>query len=151
VSRAFLLLVVLGSVGCATAAPPESAPVPSGEVRPATPGARAELERGQALFARGDMAGAATALREALRLQADLVAAHTALGLALQGLGDLDGAVEELRATLRRHPDALDARLALAKVLVARHEWPAAREELERVLAAQPDQLDARYALGVVR
>lgn len=97
------------------------------------------------------MAAAATALREALRLQPELVAARAALGQALYGLGDLDGAVEELRAALRRQPDAVDARLTLATVLVARQEWSAARDELERVLSAQPDRLQARYVLGVVR
>jgi tetratricopeptide (TPR) repeat protein len=121
--------------------------MPSGEVpRPA-----AELERGHALIARGDMAAAASALRETLRLQPDLTDARVSLGLALYALGDLDAAVEELRAVLRRQPDAIDARLTLARVLVARQEWPAAREELERVLRAQPEQVDAHYALGVVR
>ena len=159
VSRALLLLLVLASVGCATAAPPAPPAIPSAEIRPPRPGepapapaaARAQLERGQALIARGEMAAAATALREALRLQPELVAARAALGQALYGLGDLDGAVEELRAALWRQPDAVDARLTLATALVARQEWPAAREELERVLSAQPDRLQARYVLGVVR
>lgn len=115
------------------------------------PNARVQLDRGQLLLARGDAAGAASALREALRLQPDLIAARSALGLALYGLGDLDGAVEELRTALRRQPDAVDARLALATVLVARQEWPAAREELERVLAAAPERVQARYTLAVVR
>jgi tetratricopeptide (TPR) repeat protein len=110
-----------------------------------------QLERGQALIARGEMAAAASALREALRLQPELTTARTSLGLALYALGDLDAAVAELRAALRRQPEAVDARLALAKALVARQDWPAAREELERVLSAQPDRLEARYALGVVR
>jgi Tfp pilus assembly protein PilF len=155
VSRALLLLTFV-FVGCATAAPPAPAPTPSGDIRPgATPAPTAvalgQLERGQALLAGGETAAAATALREALRLQPDLVSARAALGLALYGLGDLDAAVEELRAAVRRQPDAVDVRLALAKVLVARQEWPVAREELERVLAAQPERLDAWYALGVVR
>ena len=160
VSRIFLLLA-LALAGCATAAPTVPPATPSADVRPGAPpvpeptarpeAARLDLERGQALMTRGEMAAAATALREALRREPDLLPARVSLGLALYGLGDLDAAVEELRAALRRRPEALDARLALAKALVARQEWPAAREELERVLSAQPDQLDARYALGVVR
>ncbi len=156
VSRVFLLLV-LALLGCATA--PVSAPpaMPSADARSTasperTPAPAAiQLERGQTLIARGEMAAAATALREALRLQPDLAEARTSLGLALYALGDLDAAVEELRAALRRRPDAVDARLTLAKALVARQEWPVAREELERVLSAQPDRLEARYVLGVVR
>jgi tetratricopeptide (TPR) repeat protein len=156
VSRLFLLLV-LALLGCATvptAAPPA---MPGADARPPAPPepapapAASELERGQALLARGEMAAAASALREAARLQPDLIAARTDLGRALYALGDLDAAVEELRAALRRQPDAVDARLALATALVARQEWPPAREELERVLRAQPDRLEARYVLGVVR
>jgi tetratricopeptide (TPR) repeat protein len=149
VSRA-LLVLVFALVGCATTAPPPSPPAPTVGPAPSA-AAQALLDRGRALMAGGDMAAAAAALREALRLQPDLVPARTSLGLALFGLGDLDAAVEELRATLGRHPDAVDARLALARVLMARQEWPAAREALERVLGVQPDRLDARYALGVVR
>lgn len=156
-SRAFLLLLVVALSGCATASPPAPSTAPSAEVQPAAPAepapapGTAQLERGQALIARGDTAAAATALRETVRRQPDLTAARVSLGLALYALGDLDAAVEELRAVLRRQPDAIEARLALARVLVARQEWPAARAELDRVLRTQPELLDARYLLGVVR
>jgi tetratricopeptide (TPR) repeat protein len=161
VSRTWFLLV-LASVGCATSARPAPTPTPA-DVRSSSPDpgaparetaasvAQAQLERGRALIARDEMAGAAAALREALRLQPDLDDARAALGLALVGLGDLDAAVEEMRAALRRQPDAVGMRLALARALVARQEWPAARAELERVLGERPESLDARYALGVVR
>lgn len=157
VSRvAFLLLLAL--TGCATAAPPPPAPPIATPPPPAlpeppspAPPSPSPLAEGQALLARGEMAAAATALREAVGREPELTEARAALGLALQGLGDLDAAVEELRGALRRRPDAVEVRLALARALVARQEWPAAREELERVLAARPEQLDAHYALGVVR
>jgi len=158
VSRAWCLLALV-SLGCAAPARPTST-IRSAEVQPpgadlgaagAAAGARAHLERGQALIARGEMASATDAIREALRLQPDLDDARAALGIALVGLGDLDAAVEEMRASLERRPDAVATRLALARALVARQEWAAARAELERVLDAQPDRLDARYALGGVR
>jgi tetratricopeptide (TPR) repeat protein len=162
VSRAVLLLLVPVLAGCATAVPPPSPAPPPATAEPSpiapapAPPASAEpaaalLARGQARLARGEMAAAAAALREALRGEPDLLEARVALGVALHGLGDLDAAVEELRAAVRRRPDAVDVRLALARALVARQEWPAAREELERVLTARPEQVDARYALGVVR
>jgi len=118
-----------------------------------TPQARAQayLEQGQALIARGEMAAAATALREALRREPDLIEARASLGLALYGTGDLDAAVEELRAALSREPDAVAARLTLATVLVAKQDWGAARVELEQILSAHPDLLQAHYSLGVVR
>jgi tetratricopeptide (TPR) repeat protein len=173
VSRAYLLVALL-LAGCATAvpasvpapspradappsAPPTPGPAPSAPSAPTTTpadpaaDARAQLERGRQLLARGEPATAAVALRQALRLQPELIPARTSLGQALYALGDLDGAVEELGSALRRQPDAIDARLALATVLVARQEWPAARQELERVLAIEPDRIDARYTLAGVR
>jgi tetratricopeptide (TPR) repeat protein len=160
VSRAAFLLV-LALTGCATAAPtppappgaavPPPAPVPE-PARPEPPSPPpSALAEGQARLARGEMAAAASALREAVGREPDRAEARAALGLALHGLGDLDAAVEEMRVALRRQPDAVEVRLALARALVARQDWPAARAELERVLAARPEQLDARYALGVVR
>ena len=148
-----LVLLVLVLAGCATAAPPASPTVVPG-APPSSPSGSTTapaLERGRALLARGEMAAAAGAFRQALGAQPDLLEARAGLGTSLAAVGDLDAAVEELRAGLRRQPDALPLRIALARVLVARQEWPAAREELERVLSAQPDLLDARYSLGVVR
>jgi len=118
-----------------------------------TPQARAQayLEQGQALIARGEMAAAATALREALRREPDLIQARASLGLALYGMGDLDAAVDELRAALRRQPDAVTARLTLATALVAKQDWAAARIELEQILNERPDLRQAHYSLGVVR
>ena len=145
-----LVLFAIAQAGCAPLAPP--AP-PTAEARERTPQASAQayLDQGQALIARGEMGAAATALREALRREPDLIQARASLGLALYGMGDLDAAVEELRATLRRQPDAVSARLILATALVAKQDWAAARGELEQILKAHPDLLQAHYGLGVVR
>jgi Tfp pilus assembly protein PilF len=142
-----VLVAVVILAGCATAVPPPP-PAPSVTAAAVSPSA---LERGRGHLARGEMAAAASAFREALRAEPDLAEARAGLGLALWGLGDLDAAAEELRAGLRRQPDAVPLRLALARVLLARQDWAAAREQLERVAGALPDSLDARYALGTVR
>ncbi len=133
------VLVLLGLAQAACAGPTREAR------------AQVYLEQGRALIARGEMAAAASALREALRLRPDLIQARSSLGLALYGMGDLDAAVDELRATVRGEPDAVSARLVLATALVARQDWAAARTELERVLRAEPDLLQAHYSLGLVR
>jgi tetratricopeptide (TPR) repeat protein len=129
--------------------------VPPSTTRDATPPpadpARAALDLGRALLARGEMVAAIVALREALRLEPDLAEARASLGLALYAMGDLDAAVEELRGLLRARSDLTEARLTLAAALVARQDWPAARAELETALAAQSDLLQAQYTLGVVR
>ncbi len=138
-----LALLGITQTGCATVAPPP----------PPTPQAVAQqsLEQGRAFIARGEMAAAVTALREALRREPDLTEARSSLGLALYGMGDLDAAVEELRAALHRQPEAVSARLTLATVLVAKQDWAAARIELERILGAHPDLFQAHFSLGVVR
>src|SRR5439155_1285661 len=76
-----LLLLGVAQAGCAGVAPP--APTPQGH-------AQVYLDRGQALIARGEMAAAVSALREALRREPDLIQARTSLGLALYGLGERD-------------------------------------------------------------
>ena len=130
---------------------PPPSPTSESASPPATDPARAALDLGRALLARGEMAAATVALREALRLEPDLAEARASLGLALYAMGDLDAAVEELRGLLRVRPDLSEARLTLAAALVARQDWPAARAELETALAASPDLLQAQYTLGVVR
>jgi tetratricopeptide (TPR) repeat protein len=156
-----VLLIALAS-GCvatgSTPAPPAVATKPSPPATtsdtaapPAADPARAALDLGRALLARGEMVAATAALREALHLNPDLAEARASLGLALYAMGDLDTAVEELRGLLRVRPELAEARLTLAAALVARQDWPAARAELETALAASPDLLQAQYTLGVVR
>src|SRR6266571_5187771 len=84
---ASLLLVATIQAGCATA---------TGPGRTAQMAAPVEdtLEVGRAAIGQGDMAAATMRLREALRLQPELVEARESLGLALYNMGDLDGAIE---------------------------------------------------------
>src|SRR5438046_235333 len=106
-----LALLVLAS-GCATLRPsqsPTASTPPSTASAPTTPAprtvavpgpvsatdpARARLDEGRALIARGEVAAAAVALREALRLRPDLAEARASLGPALYAMGHLDGAAE---------------------------------------------------------
>jgi tetratricopeptide (TPR) repeat protein len=149
-----LVILVALSAGCATqqaSMPPPVGTTPSVAPTPTAAAAARGLEQGRALIARGDMAAATVALREALRAQPDLAEARASLGLALYAMGDLDAAVDELRGVLRVRPEMSEGRLTLAAALVARQDWPAARAELERALAAKPDLVQASYTLGVVR
>jgi Tfp pilus assembly protein PilF len=157
-ARCLLALLVVALVACATPAPVPPAttalPMPPPPAVPAAPRpspGQPALERGRALRAQGDLVAAATALREAVQLDPDLVDARVTLGATLWELGDLDGAVDELRGGLRRQPDSVTARLALARVYLSRQEWAAARGELDLVVGRQPDRPDAHFALGIVR
>src|SRR5437773_1864856 len=150
-----LALLVLAS-GCATLRPsqsPTASTPPSTASAPTTPAprtvavpgpvsatdpARARLDEGRALIARGEVAAAAVALREALRLRPDLAEARASLGLALYAMGDLDG--------------AHDARYNLALVLkLARRDAEATPEFLAAAEAGLPRAqyfAGAAYATG---
>ena len=99
----------------------------------------------------GDLVGATEELREALRVQPDLVEARMSLGVALYQLGDLDGASEAYHAALRTQPDLVQAHVNLATIHIVKREWASARNELQAALQLQPDLVRAHYDLGVVR
>jgi tetratricopeptide (TPR) repeat protein len=109
------------------------------------------LAQGQAALARGDLAAAVVALREAVSAEPRSADARAALGRALYAAGDLEGAVDELRAAVRQDPESAAARVALAAALGARQEWSPARAELEELIRRHPEQAQAFYGLGLAR
>jgi tetratricopeptide (TPR) repeat protein len=145
-----LVLLAAAHAACATATPPATPPTAAAPLDAAERAAVA-LAHGQTLLARGEMARAAIAFRQALALQPELTAARTSLGLALYAVGDVEGAVEELRAAIARDPEAIAARSLLAAARLSRHEWTAARAELEDLTRRHPDRADAFYSLGLAR
>jgi TPR repeat protein len=152
VALALFAIVHTGCVASSTAPSAGGDAVRAAQSEPARDAqARAKLEVGRAAIARGEMAAAAVALREALRLRPDLTDARWSLGIALYNVGDLDGAIAELRALLQQRPEAVRARFVLATALMAKQEWPWARAELEEVTRRQPDLTEAHYSLGLVR
>src|SRR6266850_1548115 len=132
------------AIGVLVVPPPRTGAVPV--PAPATDPARARLDEGRALIARGEMAAAAVALREALRLRPDLADARASLGLALYAKGDLVGAADAYRRVLAREPSAHDARYNLALVLkLARRDAEATPEFLAAAEAGLPR---AQYFAG---
>lgn len=138
---------------------PDPAPPASSEPEPLEPvGSDAEPHPaethyvlGVARLNAGDLIGATEELREALRVQPDLVEARMSLGTALYQIGDLDGASEAYHAALRTQPDFVQAHVNLATIHIVKREWAPARNELQVALQLQPDLVRAHYALGVVR
>src|ERR1700752_1102102 len=93
-----VVLVTAIATGCATGSAPRAAPE-VGLGQPAPRGAASDpragnalahelSEQGRAALAGGDAAAAASSLREAVRLQPDLIDARESLGLALYQMGD---------------------------------------------------------------
>lgn len=141
-------------------ATPRPAPVPEGSPASGNPGevpqndldrAEAHFTQGVALSVAGDLPGAISEFREALRLQPDFVQARSSLGLAFYLMGDVDSAIDEYRSVLRRQPELAQVHVNLATALMAKREWTAARTELQTALALQQDLVQAHFNLGTVR
>jgi len=158
-------LLALVAAGCATSSAPapastvgagpgtaqtDAAPAPE-SADPREAQARAQLGLGWTAILRGDMAAATIFLREALRLQPEMIEARERLGQALYGMGDVDGAVEEFRAVLQQRPDRVATRHLLGTALMAKQDWAAARAELEDVVRRDPGLVGVLYSLGFVQ
>ncbi len=68
------------------------------------PLALAHQALGNALRAKGDLAGAVAEYRSALEIDEARAATHRQLGIVLQGLGDLAGAIQEYRRAIALQP-----------------------------------------------
>lgn len=89
--------------------------------------AHLHYSQGVGLLSSGDLLGARAELREALRLQPDLVQARFSLGTALYLSGDVDSAIDAYRTVIRQQPDLAHAHLHLGIALMVTHAWAAAQ------------------------
>jgi DNA-binding winged helix-turn-helix (wHTH) protein/Tfp pilus assembly protein PilF len=144
----------LGSVFVA-GAPPVSTRLLA--LRAATRATQLDPELAEAYAASGyvalhelDWAQAATALQQALRLNADYAAAHGTYANYLVARGRPAEAVEETRRALALDPVSLGARQNLAWMLYFNHEYDAAIRELQTALQMDPGYTYGRWRLGEV-
>jgi tetratricopeptide (TPR) repeat protein len=126
-------------------------PVPREVAPPSRDPAHLYYAEGVGLLSAGDLPGARTKLREALRLRPDLVQARFSLGTALYLSGDVDSAIEAYRTVIRLQPDLAHAHLHLGIALMVKHDWPGAQSALEKAVSLNPDSVPAHYNLGLVR
>lgn len=112
--------------------------------------ARAHLNLGIGLEARGDMAGATAALEAALAIDAAEPFAHYNLGRLLLARGLLAQAEAHLRSALERRPEFPEALFVLSSVLDAKGESAAAAATLEAVLQLRADDFGAWYHYGLL-
>ena len=98
----------------------------------------------------GDLDGAETELREALRLAPDYVDAHFNLGLTLEREGRLDAAAAEYAEVLRRAPGHARALASLGSVRRQLGDLDGAVADLRSALALDPDLVEAHANLGAV-
>ena len=106
--------------------------------------------RGNALAARGDLAGAASCYRLAIALRPALPAGHLNLGNVLAQAGQLQGAVDCYRRALALRPDLAAAHGNLGNALRGMGQLGEAAAALARAVALQPGDAVTRYNLAVV-
>jgi len=113
--------------------------------------AHRHYSQGVGLLSSGDLLDAKAELREALRLQPDLVEARFSLGTALYLSGDIDSAIEAYRTVIRQEPGLAHAHLHLGITLMVAHDWAGAQSALRTAVRLQPDSVPGHYNLGLVR
>jgi VWFA-related protein len=106
--------------------------------------------KGLDLFGRGDYAGAATELSEALRLDQSSAAAAFVLGWAYEGAGDHRQAIGAWRAAATIDPKLVPAHLAVADGYLRISEPALAAQALRAGLAALPDSLELQAKLAEI-
>ncbi|MDE2341299.1 MAG: tetratricopeptide repeat protein, partial [Alphaproteobacteria bacterium] len=111
---------------------------------PANPMAVGKMVQGVQAAKDGQRERAASLLREAIGIDANLWEARYDLGVVLAGAGDLAGAEEPLAAAAKRAPDSQEVAVALAEVRRRRDEHKLAAEGLADFVQGHPNAVDAR-------
>ena len=118
---------------------------------PAGAAAAVERERGIELYKQGDIKGAATALREAVKRGKDDAAAWYYLSLALSRDDDVKGARKAVEKAVQLRPDSASMRASLAYLLAVSNKFGDALREAERALALNAQNAEANYVVSIVR
>ena len=114
---------------------------------------------GDALRDQGDVSGAASAYRAAIRLSPEYGTAHGALAFILERQGHLSQAIREYRAALAAPKLANDERewlvmthdrLAAALLKQGRSHWAESIGEFRKALELDPNHLESHMYLGEV-
>ncbi|MGA2591721.1 MAG: VWA domain-containing protein [Bryobacteraceae bacterium] len=106
------------------------------------------LARGVSLALENKSGEAIAALREALRLNPDMPAAHYNLANALRLIGDLAGAEGELRAAMKSVPDSGPVHNFLGLVLFKRGDTAGAVAEFRKSAELQPKDAIVHFNLA---
>ena len=120
-----------------------------GETAPASGGMAntfaSQFNRGNALFVKGQLDGAAKAFRAALAQNPGSAKTHYVLARVLVEQRDTAGAEKELRAAVAADPRLADAWNALGIMLERSNRRPEALDAFSRALDASPDYPDALF------
>jgi tetratricopeptide (TPR) repeat protein len=108
----------------------------------------AHVRFGNALWTRGDVAGAIVEYRKAIRLNHMCVEAHYKLGSALRAQGDLAGAIAEYRTAIELMPRLAEAHNDLGNALRDQGDLAGAIAEYHQALRLKPNLAEDHNILG---
>jgi FkbM family methyltransferase len=112
--------------------------------------ARAHLNHGNILLAKGDLKGALDAFRTAIKHNPDYAGAYYNMGNALLGNGQIDEAVANYRRALEINPDYAEVHCVLGVALKELGHLDGAVVSFRKALEINPDLVEARTNLGNV-
>ena len=112
--------------------------------------AASHLERGKALVASGDHAGAISELDRAIQLNPKLGAAYWQRGIAYANRGDHDQAIKDYDEAISADPQA-EAYYARALSLAVKRDFERAIADLDKAIGLNPKMAPAYWQRGIVR
>lgn len=112
------------------------------------PRSAAELRRGYAFVAEGDLERAEVAFAHALEFDPDLVEARSGLGVVARSRGDLPEALRRFAEALALDGSFAEGHANRGEALLAAGELDEAERSLRAALALNPDLVEARHNLG---
>jgi tetratricopeptide (TPR) repeat protein len=111
--------------------------------------AKKEFQKAGHLASEGKSSEAIAALKRAIAIYPDYLAAHNDLGAQLLELGQLEEAANELRAAIKIDPNAFNAQLNLGIVLVRQDKFSEALSALDKALSIEPSAPAAHLYAGM--
>ncbi len=106
--------------------------------------------RGVICYRKGDLKGAESWIRRALKVVPRSAPAHNNLGTVYFNSGRLELAMESYQTAISITPGFVDARSNLAAALTQRGDLSEAKRHYEAILRTAPDHADANNNLGAV-
>jgi len=114
------------------------------------PGSKELLDRANALYKKGDYAGAAELYRKVIEISPGSFTAHYNLGFSLRKKGDLAGAAESFREAVKIRPEDAKAHFHLGYTLEKLNDVDGAEEHYRRSVELDPNNSDVYFYLAGV-
>ncbi|MDQ1728890.1 MAG: hypothetical protein QOD33_1015 [Pyrinomonadaceae bacterium] len=111
--------------------------------------AKKEFQKADHFAAEGNAVEAIAALKRAIAIYPDYLAAHNDLGAQLLDRGQLDEAANELRAAIKIDAGAFNPQLNLGIVLIQQHKSSEALTALDKALSIEPSAPAAHLYAGM--